>query len=111
MTHTLKLYGASDDLIEIEGAINDEFSSFRDDKEMLLAISDGTLLRILYSHRGVWRFELVSLGAESTYKNIPAPEDDEDNYSDVVTIESNRSLVWVTLGEKMSIRVPEERSK
>ena len=53
----ITVYGASDDLIEIEGDISEEFNYpyNADDKGVLLAFSDGTLARIKYDSGGMWR--------------------------------------------------------
>jgi hypothetical protein len=47
-----KIYGASDDLIEIEGAINDEVGHY-DATRLLIKASDGTIARITYD--GEWK--------------------------------------------------------
>jgi hypothetical protein len=47
--------GASDDLIEIEGAICEEFTLHDDEKGDLLAFSTGVVLRIVYGPEGIWR--------------------------------------------------------
>ncbi len=49
------VYGASDDLIEVEGAIREEFTANRDGEANLLAFSDGTLLEVTYTDAGIWR--------------------------------------------------------
>jgi len=57
----IKITGASDDLIEIEGSITEEFNSY-DCKDGRLALSDGTLLKVQYD--GIWRFSILSKGTE-----------------------------------------------
>lgn len=94
----IRVYGSSDDLIEIEGNIREEFYS--DDEGNLLAFSDGTVLRIIYSDEGVWRISLVTANSDSECSIEPAPEDDEDNYSDVATI--NNTIKWVVCGNKIA---------
>lgn len=60
---SITIYGASDDLIEIEGDIEEEFNWIADDGESrLLAFSDGTLLRVLYDRDGIWRLNKVASG-------------------------------------------------
>lgn len=59
----IKIYGASDDLIEIEGDITEEFSWFDcNEKPRPVAFSDGTLLRMRYDEDGIWRITLVEAG-------------------------------------------------
>jgi hypothetical protein len=93
----ITIYGASDDLIEIEGDIREEFSlDNMDDNGDLLAFSDGTVLRIAYKSSGVWRITKVFEGT-ATIEINQAPEADEDNYSDRATVTGD-PLVWVVHG-------------
>lgn len=90
----LIIYGASDDLIEVEGAINEEFNPR--DSDTLIAVSDGTLLRIRYDS-GVWRITPIRRGS-GDLTIVQAPEEDnEDNYSDRATL-SGVEVQWVVLG-------------
>src|SRR5712691_13232507 len=94
-TRTVTIYGASDDLIEIEGDINEEFTLEDEDEGDLLAVSDGTILRINYMNDGVWRIALVQRGTSEVAVE-QAPEGDEDNYSDRATITGE--IAWVVQG-------------
>lgn len=81
-TDVITIHGASDDLIEVDGAINAEFAvTDTGDDGVLLAVSNGVVLRIRY--RTCWRIEHVTGAAVEI---VQCPEDDEDNYSDVATI-------------------------
>lgn len=99
MTGTVQVYGASDDLIEVDGAISEEFGyTYRrpeDDNGDLLAFSDGTLLRIRYTDSGIWRITPVAYGS-ATFSMTQATEDDEQNYTDKATLEGD--LRWVVHG-------------
>lgn len=97
---TVRIYGISDDLIEIEGAIDEEFTYDDNDGEgMLIAFSDGTVLRVIYSSSGVWRISPVQIG--TTPLSIDqAPEDDEDNYSDGATL--GGMIEWVMGGTQLA---------
>ena len=53
------IYGASDDLIEIEGAINEEFPT---DKEDTVVCSDGTMAEIVFDSKGRWKCLLKNKG-------------------------------------------------
>jgi hypothetical protein len=91
------VYGASDDLIEIEGAIVEEFTA--EDEADRLIFSDGTVLEIRYTREGVWRIEDVHRGTARLTVDV-APDGDEDNYSDRATLEG---VTWVIHGgEKAS---------
>lgn len=93
---TLTIFGSSDDLIEIEGTINEEFS-LPSSEEAFIAISNGTVVRIQYTDHGVWRIALVSKPGDVAISITPAPENDGDNYSDVCVI-SGGNIAWVVLG-------------
>lgn len=56
--------GASDDLIEVDGAITSEFyATAPDGKDNVLCFSDGTTLAVRYDEDGIWRVELLVKGA------------------------------------------------
>lgn len=98
----VKVYGASDDLIEVEGDIREEFSAYLDDNESkVLAFSDGTLLRMVYDHDGIWRVTTVELGASPISHTHGSVKDDTN---DVVTI--NGDIQWVVCadGDKIARR-------
>ncbi len=81
------LYGSSDDLIELEGDIQEEFTlaAVEDDDTMIVGFSNGILVRIRYTSEGVWRITPI-VGDVSI---VQAPEGDEENYTDRATIEGN----------------------
>lgn len=89
--------GASDDLIEIEGQVSEEFSAYGTDEDepKFLAFSDGTLLKVTYD--GLWRFALVSRGT-AEYSKEEGCEDEDTN--DVVTLKGD--IRWVCYGEKFA---------
>lgn len=104
----VKVSGASDDLIEIEGdALNEEFSALteqfedRADAGALLAFSDGTVLEILYAmpgDGGFWRIRRLMAGS-AKYELREATDEDKD-YSDVATLTGD--LRWVVRGDQVA---------
>ena len=62
---TVTITCASDDLIEVEGAIYEEYNHYNSSEEepSHLMFSDGTLLRILYDEDGIWRITRIATGA------------------------------------------------
>jgi hypothetical protein len=94
---TTRVYGASDDLIEIEGDYTGEVSAYgTDDNErgVLLVFSDGTLLEVKYgkSDAGIWGVTLVKKG--TLFKSIEQCDDeDSDPHSDVATFADG--IQWV----------------
>lgn len=95
----IKIYGSSDDLIEIEGDIREESNWFADEDRSWIALSDGTLLQVEYSSLGIWRFEIVELchAIVTTDRN---PETDDERYSDVVSIAGD--IKWILHGESLA---------
>lgn len=64
----IKIYGASDDLIEIESDDESKFSSEEfnvdSDFENLIAVSDGTLFALKMNKYGTWRVDILFQGPE-----------------------------------------------
>jgi hypothetical protein len=94
----ITVYGASDDLIEIEGDIVEEFpyrlGDNADDEGDLVAFSNGTILKIRYTNDGIWRITTVVRGA-GDIDIVQAPEDDDRNYTDRATVSG---AMWVVHG-------------
>ena len=91
------IYGHSDDCIEIEadGPIGEqEFDGY--DGARFLHFSDGTVVRCEYTANGVWRIERVKPGImHATVTHIPGANDDEDNYTDRLTLTTRKPFAWV----------------
>jgi hypothetical protein len=101
-TATTTIYGASDDLIEVEGLVTEEFSYHeREDEPSFIAFSDGTVVRIEYTDAGVWRIAPVRRG-RGTLHIEQAPEDDEKNYTDRATLIGD--VEWVVYGHAFAGR-------
>lgn len=77
---TITVYGYSDDLVEVEGAITEEFDCVG--REGWLLFSDGTQLEVSYD--GFWNIRRRFEGT-SAYERIAATDRDTD-YSDRVTL-------------------------
>lgn len=99
---SVRVYGASDDLIEVEGDVNEEFNGYGGDDGFVLGFSTGVLLRIVYDRDGTWRISPISdiEGAQI----VQAPGMDEDNYSDVATVTGDVS--WVVFGREWARKIP-----
>lgn len=86
--------GHSDDIIQIEGDIVDEFYPGRDREEPYhLAFSDGTVLTVFYDNDGVWRLFQKKRGRTEFAKT----EGDEDSGTDTVTLTGD--VDWVLGGQ------------
>ena len=87
-----ELYGASDDLIELDGDLSEEFSG--GEKPCLLIFSDGTVLSIKYGkeHLAVWAITVIEEG--DLFKSIVhCTNEDAERYSDTVNFKDG--LDWV----------------
>lgn len=100
MVKTVTIYGASDDLIEIEGAISEEFSAYNEEAGSYLAFSDGTVLHVQYgaNDEGTWRISLMARGS-AVYEHTPAV-DEKQEYSDRVTLTGD--LRWCVRGDSFT---------
>lgn len=109
MPESVTIYGASDDLIEVGGALYEEFSALNDHREEtggILAFSDGTVLDVIYDHNGVWRITRLATGT-ATFEKIEAPpeEGEDGNYSDRVTLTGD--FAWCVFGQHfVKARIP-----
>ena len=106
----IKIYGASDDLIEIEGDIRDEFYHTRFDKPSIVTIVGqyGNILfiRIVYGQggMGVWSIEpFYVFPDDARFWEVPwdvdrficPPSGGDDEYSDVLKIDSGEEKLKV----------------
>ena len=95
---TTKIYGTSDDLIEIEGDVDGEVGCYGAQEEgqpgVLLICSDGTLLTVKYGRGGlgVWDLTVIQEGALYSSTDI-CNDEDAQPYSDVVHFRDG--LKWV----------------
>jgi hypothetical protein len=96
----ITLYGASDDLIEIESTSfpDEEFNVYSPESSLLIAVSDGTWFRVRYDEDGIWRFTPVMLGS-SVVDIVPGVDDHK--HSDVVILRGE-DLHWVVLGSQIA---------
>lgn len=91
----VRVYGASDDLIEIEGSeVEDEIGAF--DSIVSIRFDDGTTIKVSYGKEGmgIWKIEIVERGDAECSLSICEDEDD-DPYSDVFEIDAEIERVEV----------------
>ena len=97
----ITIYGASDDLIEVESTSfrAEEFNVYLDgaDDTLILAVSDGTVLRVRYDEDGIWRFTPLVVGSANVDFKVAAYAGDKGTYTDRVTL-TGENLSWVVLG-------------
>lgn len=89
----MQIYGASDDLIEIDGDWEEEIGCYgiEEGGGGHLACSDGTLIHVTRDDIGIWRFHCVVAGS-SPFRSAP-PKSGE--LTERVTLDG--SIGWVVL--------------
>ena len=90
------VYGASDDLIEIEGALREEFPATADVEHDLLTFSNGVVIGVRYDDEGIWRITPIAGADKVTIWQCPA-DDPHDRYSDRAEIEG---AAWVVCNDQ-----------
>jgi len=85
----VKIYGASDDLCEIEGSdfMEDEIGCFKKDVE--IRFYDGTIIRVGYNKPGlgIWYIVIVNRGDAESELTV-CDDEDADIYSDIFEIDA-----------------------
>jgi hypothetical protein len=96
----LEITGHSDDLIEVDGDINEEFSYGNDEDGDLLGFSDGTLLRIKFDADGTgnWRITPVARGAAT----LTIEQAEGEDGTDKATLDGD--VRWVLHGGRYLMR-------
>ena len=96
------IYGASDDLIEIEGDLEEEWNAY--DFNGKLALSNGVLFSMKYNSQGIWRINI--LAGHDKVTHLPAQEGDENRdengyptYSDRIIIDE--PVKWAAIVKKV----------
>lgn len=91
----LSVFGVSDDCIEIEGAIREEFYVHDDELGSYVCFSEGTVLKIIYDEKGLWKITRIRKGLAEMWID-EADDPDSDKYSDVAHFDSNgHGFKWV----------------
>jgi hypothetical protein len=94
---TTKIYGASDDLVEIEGDIHDEVGCYGTDESehgVLLSFSDGTIIEVKYGKLdlGIWGIKIHRKG--DLFESLTECSDEEaEIYSDIANFKDG--IKWV----------------
>lgn len=88
----LTISGHSDDIVMIEGDMNEEFY-IMDQNKWFLAFSDGTLLSVRYD--GTWHLDVLTEGP-SFAERIPCKP--LENYSDKIIFNGN--IHWCLLADE-----------
>lgn len=75
--HKLYISGFSDDLIELNGAIEDEISN-SSGRPMYLRFTNGVHLSVEYTKSGIWSIAILDVGQAESVKKIGEGVEDEN---------------------------------
>jgi len=101
----IEVFGVSDDLVEINGEIVEEFL-YGGEGPLYLGFSDGTLLYIIYDAEGIWRINRRIAGS-ATYNKNECSMNGVD-YSDRVTLDNRDDIKWVVCGQEYGRNIKED---
>jgi len=96
----IKIYGCSDDLIEIEGRIREEFYYIGNEPTFIM-FDNGFLVSVNFDNNGIWRFNVINKTTYNYIKHEATGLEDEngkDDYSDVIIIYDN-NIKYAVYGE------------
>lgn len=118
--HTAKLYGTSDDCVEITGESAEELNVI--DEPAYIRFTNGTYAKIEYAAEGIWRIEVLAAGRGKLRKLFGMPDNrdikedgpnpqahndtDAPVYSDVLVISSEEPIEMETWSRKPLNEVP-----
>lgn len=94
----LRIYGASDDLIEIEGYLIGECGASDPPEGSLLALSDGTVLNISYGKGDLGIWQITPLHKGKLFQELKTCDnEDAEIYSDIAIFKPG--IKWVRCGD------------
>jgi len=98
---SVTIYGAGEDLIKVDGDMYGKFTvdAATSTDGAVLALSEGTVLRIRHDDHGVWRITPVFHGGGMLSIKQAPREGDANNHSDRVTVQG--LILWVILGNSI----------
>lgn len=102
---TIGVYGASDDLLEIEGEIREEYGCYRAEK-LYVTFSHGAVISVEYD--GEWKITKHCEPSNGKIEVYPAGSDKAQelndfsgDYSDYAEIKSNDNVEWVAIADQI----------
>lgn len=123
--YTQKVYGASDDLVELAGCVREELVG--GDEPTYIRFTNGTYVKVVYGPEGVWRIEELTKGNAKTRLRFGMPDGEEDMtggkhpqahgdsdapvYSDVLVISSEEPIELAAWGRKPLKEVSPDRAQ
>ena len=90
---SITVSGSSDDLIEVDGNISQEFGAYESGR--YLGFSNGVILRVMYDDNGIWRVTPIA-GRDKVSIVYCSADTDDGACSDVATL--TEPATWVVCG-------------
>ena len=85
MEFIVRIFGYSDDLVDIEGSSYPEYEIDCFDRDVRLWFDDGTVIRVSYSQAGIWKIAVEKQG-DAPQRLTACEDEDADVYSDIFEI-------------------------
>jgi hypothetical protein len=96
----IRIYGRSDDLIYVEGALHKEIGA-NWDKPTYLVFDNGVLVKAKYDETGKWRIYQLTNHAQSFRYSPGECTEAPVDYTEVVDIEAEKEFTKVFVIQKM----------
>lgn len=98
----ISIFGYSDDLVEVEGDIYEEFpSTYKHDD--YIATSNGLLMKVSYD--GVWRMHVIRNPNDTPFEHHPAGSEKATQYNDYTElVEIHEDCEWLLFGNGFKFR-------
>lgn len=97
-----KVYGQSDDLLEIDGDVLGEVGCYgsgdADEPNAAVIFSDGTITEWTYDKDGVWRCKVLAKGQAFDRVDVCDGRDTDKDYSDVLHLRDGVTRAWAAKG-------------
>lgn len=78
-----RIYGSSDDLIEVEGKIEEEFDHYSN-KPALLVFSDGTILTMSYGKNGMGIWQIMVIVEGDSFESFSIATTEKEHSDQVI---------------------------
>lgn len=97
-----RVYGHSDDLIEIDGDITGEFGCYgsgsANEPNGAVVFDDGTVTEWTYDGDGVWRCKVLAKGRAFGRVDVCDGSDTDKDYSDILYLGEGVNRAWGATG-------------
>jgi hypothetical protein len=91
---TIWIYGASDDLIEVDGDTSEEFMATNNSHDTLVVSPIGAVVTVVYDNEGMWRLSVD--GEYDCIEHYGLGEHEYKHYSEAIRVEGDNLSVRQT---------------